>query len=262
MQRVLPLLIVLLAGLCSQAAEIRSSVRVMTYNIHHAEGLDKKLDVERIAGIINGQRPDIVALQEVDKGVERTAKRDLPAELSKLTGMSCVFSNNYHYQGGEYGNAVLTRLPIKSSTNQHFKMLREGEQRGILQLVLDAHGEELVFMNTHIDFRQDDTERLANVKEIEAIMKDLRGRTVVLCGDFNDTPGSRTYQGLSAMFIDSWTVSGKGEGFTIPADNPRKRIDYIWISKSSHLRPKRMEVLRTEASDHLPIVADLEFETK
>src|SRR6267143_4106500 len=87
--------------------------RVMTYNIHHGEGLDGKVDLLRIADLIKHESADIVALQEVDKGVERTPRRDFPDELAALTGMTCVFSNNYSYQGGEYGNAVLTRFPVK-----------------------------------------------------------------------------------------------------------------------------------------------------
>jgi endonuclease/exonuclease/phosphatase family metal-dependent hydrolase len=71
-------------------AESTNTIRVMTYNIHHAEGLDGKIDLQRIADLIKQERADIVALQEVDRGMERTAKRDLPAEFAKLTGMSCV----------------------------------------------------------------------------------------------------------------------------------------------------------------------------
>jgi len=52
--------------------------------------------------------------------------------------MTCIFSNNYNFQGGEYGNAVLTRYQVKGWTNTHYKMLRPGEQRGILQLKLDV----------------------------------------------------------------------------------------------------------------------------
>ena len=62
------------------------TVRVMSYNIHHGEGIDQVLDLERIAKLILDAKADIVGLQEVDRGVERTAKRDLPAELAKLTG--------------------------------------------------------------------------------------------------------------------------------------------------------------------------------
>ena len=54
------------------------TLRVLSYNIHHAEGIDGKLDVARIARVINDCQPDLVALQEVDKLVERTESIDQP----------------------------------------------------------------------------------------------------------------------------------------------------------------------------------------
>src|SRR5947209_7660359 len=158
------------------APDSPKTFRVMTYNIHHGEGLDGKVDLLRISDVIKREQADIVALQEVDKGVARTARRDLPAELAALTGMTCVFSNNFHYQGGEYGNAVLTRFPIVRWTDAHYKMIRTGEQRGLLQLTLRVHGRELVFMNTHIDYRADDTERLMNITEIQALLNEYRSQ--------------------------------------------------------------------------------------
>src|ERR1039457_3390022 len=123
---------------CSTSTKPATSktFRVMTYNIHHGEGLDGRVDLQRIADLIKREGADIVALQEVDKGVARTARRDLSGELSRLAGMTCVFSNNFHYQGGEYGNAVLTRFRVLSRTNQFYQMLRTNEQRGLLQLTL------------------------------------------------------------------------------------------------------------------------------
>ena len=237
-------------------AATTNTFRVMTYNIHHGEGLDRKVDLPRIADLIKHERADIVALQEVDKGVQRTAQRDCPAELAALTGMTCVFSNNYHFQGGEYGNAVLTRFPVKRWTNRHYKMLRPGEQRGLLQVVLDVHGRELVFLDTHVDFRGDDTERLLNAAEIAEAIQPYRGRPMILCGDFNDTPESRTCQKLAQEFTDTWMAAGAGDGFTIPAEKPRKRIDYIWTSKAPAIEALKVWVPESEASDHRPVVAE------
>ena len=234
-------------------------IRVMTYNIHHGEGLDGKVDLARIAELIKQEHSDIVALQEVDKGVARTARRDLTAELAALTGMTGVFSNNFHYQGGEYGNAVLTRFPVKRWSNQHYKMLRVGEQRGILILTLDVHGRELVFMNTHIDSRADDAERWLNVDEIEALEKQHRNQPIILCGDFNDVPGSRVYQRMSETFQDTWAQVGQGNGFGFPANKPTKRIDYLWISKDKALVPLKAWIPESKASDHLPVVAEFEL---
>jgi len=231
----------------------------MTYNIHHGEGSDGKVDLLRIADVIKREQADIVALQEVDKGVERTARRDLAGELAELTGMTFAFSNNFHFEGGEYGNAVLTRFPIATWTNTHYQMLRAGEQRGLLQLILQVHGRELVFMNTHIDHRPDDSERVQNTGEISRTAQRFGTRPIIICGDFNDTPASRTYARMNALFEDSWALSEKGDGFTFSAETPRKRIDYIWISKGSTLRPVRMWVPRTDASDQLPLVGEFQI---
>jgi endonuclease/exonuclease/phosphatase family metal-dependent hydrolase len=244
----------LLANLA--AAPDPTSVRVMSYNIHHGEGLDKKVDLERIAKLILDARADIVGLQEVDRGCERTQQRDLPAELAKLTGMRVHFEKNIPYQGGEYGNAVLTKFPIKSAKNTHYQMLRPGEQRGVLQLVLDVRGRDVLFMNTHLDYRPDDSERMKNVEELKQMVTAAGNTPIILCGDFNATPESRTIEKIRAFLTDSWTIAGKGDGFTIPVKRPAKRIDYIWVS-SGKITPKTIEVLRSEASDHLPVIAEL-----
>src|SRR4051812_4914595 len=142
-------LICLVAALFSGCATRPSqprTLRVMTYNIQHGAGMDHKIDLLRTAEAIKREKPDIVALEEVDKGVERTDRRDLTAELAALTGMTGYFNNNFYFQGGEYGNAVLTKFPILMSTNSHYQMIRPKEQRGMIQLVLDVKGQKVVFM--------------------------------------------------------------------------------------------------------------------
>lgn len=235
------------------------TLRVMTYNIHHAEGLDGRVDTARIAALIQQERADIVALQEVDKGVRRTALRDLTAELAALTGMTGIFSNNFHYQGGEYGNAVLTRFPVKRWTNHHYQMLRPNEQRGILQLKLDVRGRELVVMNTHIDSRPDDAERWLNVGEIEVLTKKHGETPVILCGDFNNLPSGRVYERLNASFQDAWAKVGVGDGFSFPANGANRRIDYIWFTQPEALKPLKSWLPKSAASDHLPLVAEFEL---
>lgn len=250
------------AGFRLSAAPVAGTFRVMTYNIHHGEGLDGKVDLPRVAALIRREGADIVALQEVDKGVERTGRRDLPAELAELSGMSCVFSNNYSFQGGEYGNAVLTRFPIKSTANFHYQKVNETEQRGLLELTLDVHGRDLVFLTTHIDHRQPDAARWSNVGEIEARVKSHGQQPVILCGDFNDQPSSRVRRRLAETFNDAWVLAGKGDGFTIPAEKPTRRIDYIWISKDKSLKALTAWVPKSEASDHRPLVAEFEFSAR
>jgi endonuclease/exonuclease/phosphatase family metal-dependent hydrolase len=233
--------------------------RVMTYNIHHGEGLDHKIDLPRIAELIKREKADIVALQEVDKGVKRTNGRDITAELSALTGMTGIFSNNFHFQGGEYGNAILTRFPVLTRTNLHYQMLYTNEQRGVLQLTLDVRGIQIYFTDTHIDFRPGDAERLKNVGELKQIVAAHHNLPTIICGDFNSPPNSTTHKAMSEILSDAWPLIGKGPGNSFPADGPDRRIDYAWIS-SGTIVPVRAWVPKTEASDHLPVM--FEFRLK
>ena len=92
-------------------------LRILSYNIHHAEGVDGKLDVPRIAQVILSVDPDLVALQEVDKNTIRTGKVNQDIELSRLTKMNSVFGSNITFQGGQYGNAILSKFPIIKNKN-------------------------------------------------------------------------------------------------------------------------------------------------
>jgi endonuclease/exonuclease/phosphatase family metal-dependent hydrolase len=232
------------------------ALRVMTYNIQHGAGIDRKVDLLRTAETINREHPDIVALQEVDKGVRRTDGRDLTAELAMLTHMTGYFSNNFHYQGGEYGNAVLTRFPILMETNTHYQMLHTNEQRGVIQLILDVHGRKLLFMATHLDYHPENAERLLNISQINEIIKAHPGLPVILCGDFNDFPDKPVHVAMAKTLADTWELIGQGNGWTFPSDNPKSRIDYIWISPDKTITPVKAWVPDTQASDHRPFVAD------
>jgi len=150
----------LLAILCSLGGGPLTSIqprlvkplvlRVMTYNIHVGVGMDQKLDLERIADVINHERPDLVGLQEVDRGVRRTQGVDEIGELSKLTRMNYAFAHNLDYQGGEYGVAVLSRFPIKNIDHRKFENRRESERRGMLRVEVETAGRLINFVKLRI----------------------------------------------------------------------------------------------------------------
>lgn len=232
------------------------TLRVMSYNIHHGEGLDGKLDLERIARVIRESRADVVGLQEVDRGVARTQKRDLPAELAKLTGMQVAFAKNIAHQGGDYGTAVLSRFPITRADHFPLKMIGQGEQRGLQQVRLDVRGREVFFLNTHLDHRREPAEREHSAGEIRTLVAAAGDTPLILVGDLNARPESTAIGILRQFLTDAWSVVGRGPGYTIPVKKPTQRIDYIWVTAAT-IEPVSMEVLHSEASDHLPIVAEL-----
>lgn len=234
--------------------------RVMCYNIHHARGLDREVSTGRIARIIESERADIAGIQEVDRGTRRTGGRDLVADLSELSGMAGIFRRNHPVQGGEYGNAILTRFPYRDAENSHLPMIGSREQRGVLRAVIEVHGQEILFLNTHLAHRATgEAERLASVAEFEAILKENDegpNLPVIFVGDFNAVPGTETYERMARMLVDIWPVAGVGGGDTIPVRMARRRIDYVWISPDAPFEPVRAWVPYTEASDHRPLVVE------
>src|SRR6185369_3453605 len=149
----------------------KRTVRVMTYNIHVGVGMDKKLDLQRIADVINRERPDLVGLQEVDRGVKRTEGKDEIAELAAMTRMEYAFAPNLDYQGGKYGVAILSRFPIKHTEHRMYESKREAERRGMLRIEVEVDHKTLNFVTTHLDYQHDD----GRVFETEQLLKFLDG---------------------------------------------------------------------------------------
>jgi endonuclease/exonuclease/phosphatase family metal-dependent hydrolase len=233
------------------------TLRVMTYNIHVGVGMDKKLDLARIAGVINSQHPDLVGLQEVDRGVTRTQRIDEIVELAKLTRMDYAFAFNLHYQGGQYGVAILTRFTIRATEHRLYQNTREAERRGFIRAEVSVHGSILNFVTTHLDYQNDDG-RLFETQQLLRALKDVKGPLIVV-GDFNEIPSGRAYQLMRYQFGDSWTEARATDpGFSYPTDKPSKRIDYIFFGPAGRVRTKHSWIVTTEASDHVPVVADLE----
>ena len=237
---------------------LSKTLRVMTYNIHVGVGMDKKLDLPRVAGVINAQHPDLVGLQEVDRGVTRTQRIDEIAELAKLTRMDYAFAFNLRYQGGQYGVAILSRFPIMATDHRLYQNTREAERRGFVRAEVIVRGRVLNFVTTHLDYQYDD-DRLFETQQLLNALKDVKGPLIVV-GDFNDVPAGRAYQLMRYQFGDAWIESrSTDEGFSYPTDKPSKRIDYIFFRSTDRLRSKRAWIVDTQASDHVPVVADLEL---
>jgi len=249
------LCLVLLAGCASPQP---TPLRVLSYNIHHGEGMDGRVDLERIAQIIRRSEADLVALQEVDRGVKRTDRVDQPARLAELTGMHVVFERNIEHQGGDSGTAVLSRMPVNRHQNHFLPQSRPGEQRGLLEVHVTVDGEPLVFYATHFDYHPSDEERMASVTMLKEKMEPHAGLPIIVAGDLNDTPDSRVLAAATAFLVDT-CEDDSGTVPTYPADVPDKRIDYILTNGHPSLRYVEFRVLpESVASDHRPILAVFE----
>jgi endonuclease/exonuclease/phosphatase family metal-dependent hydrolase len=254
-------LFLLLAG--QSRGQLPAEIRVLTYNIHHGEGVDGKFNLPRIAKIISSVSPDIVALQEVDQGTARASGVDQPAELARLTGMDVVFGRNIDYQGGGYGTAVLSKLPVKAHNSVKLPSFDDGEQRGVQVVELGAPGEPgVVFLCTHLDNRLDDRERVASAEAINRLAAEYSDRLMILAGDLNAELESHSMR----EFEKHWRIAG-GDAkpqaaslLTYPSGKPAKWIDYVLVRPAERWEVVEVGVLDEPiASDHRPLLAVLRW---
>ncbi|HEV8368314.1 MAG TPA: endonuclease/exonuclease/phosphatase family protein [Pyrinomonadaceae bacterium] len=235
----------------------KQTLRVMTYNIHVGVGMDKKLDLQRIADVINREKPDLVGLQEVDRGVKRTEGKDEIAELAAMTRMDYAFAHNLDYQGGQYGVAILSRFLLLNVDHRMFENRREAERRGMLRVEVEVEGKRVNFVTTHLDYQYEDG-RVFETEQMLKFLESVKGPLIVVA-DLNDEPTGAAFKLMLTKFEDAWASSrAKGDGFSYPADKPIKRIDHI-LYRSGSLKATKARVIETLASDHLPVIAEVQL---
>jgi endonuclease/exonuclease/phosphatase family metal-dependent hydrolase len=244
-------------------------MRILTYNIHRCEGTDRKVDVGRVAAVIAAERPDIVALQEVDVGRRRTGGVDQAHDLARRLGMTSRFHPAMSVELELYGEAILTALPerlIKAGALPGYARVPGLEPRGALWIAIDVGaGRELQVITTHLGLAPPEQRLQAKALTGEGWLASVPGQgAAILLGDFNAIPGSEVYRTLSTRLSDARrAVAGrKGSLATFPSPSPMLSLDHVFISAGVKVR--RLAVARSPlarlASDHLPLVMDFDLE--
>ncbi|MFM8357688.1 MAG: endonuclease/exonuclease/phosphatase family protein, partial [Verrucomicrobiota bacterium] len=223
-----------LGGLAAAAAGCQtapdpadSTLRVLTYNTHHGEGVDGRLDLERIARVIRDARADLVALQEVDRRAHRTGGIDQSAEYLRRTGRSGWYGAAMPFQGGEYGQVLLSRWPLAEPRVIRLPGTPGREPRIAVTAVVEPPGwGRLRWTGLHFDASRADEDRW---EQAGALLRELSGEAIpqLAAGDFNDPPESRVLQrflGAGGAWEDTAGAAGAP---TVPAEAPRSRIDFV-----------------------------------
>jgi len=172
--------------------------------------------------------------------------------------MEYAFAFNLKYQGGQYGVAILSKSSILATDHHLYLNTREAERRGFIRAEVRIDGKLINFVTTHLDYQYEDG-RVYETQQLLAAMKDVKGPLIIV-GDFNDVPSGEAFQLMRESFDDGWSQTrASDDGFSYPADKPAKRIDYILTRQADRIRAKRVWIVDTLASDHVPVVADLEL---
>jgi len=263
-------------------------MKLLTYNIHHWEGTDGRVDVARVTQVIRESEADVVALNEVfHPAITQPGDQPLLETMAHTLNVAYVFGETLPLlpEAGfpaAYGNALLSRYPIRSAEAHLMVDLPGREQRGLLRAVLDTgQTAPLIVYVTHLDHRHEEA-RLAQLKSLLTLVARFGHHPHLILGDLNalapsdhDAPpdglqksGREVISGgqvvthlLRAGYVDAYAAAGKGPPETWPTNNPHARIDYAFLSPplaAQLCRCQRWDTPLTRvASDHFPVLVEL-----
>lgn len=239
------------------SADLPPPLRVMTYNIRAAD-----YGLSGIIATLEQGKADIIALQEVDKLVRRTGRIDQAKKIAHRLGMNYVFQKHFSYQGGEFGLALLSRyeidrverVQVRRSNLILLKARVLTPSQPVIAIVVHFHPTNP--LDKASTKKENDAARLREAKRALELAT-TSNSPVLIMGDFNDNPGSPAHSLFSERFQDCCSVAGGAWEKTWPAGFPITRIDYIWASP--HFRVLQCGAFKSSASDHLPVIAEIQI---
>lgn len=236
--------------------------KALTFNIHHGRGLDGKLNLRRIAEVIQESRADLIGLNEVDRSFSRR---------SGYVDQVCWLSdklNLYHAFGaavttspnrtsiGQYGNAFLSRYPIVKHINHTFSSSnrRFVEGRSLLEADVLFQKQLLKVFVTHLSLNP-----WKRSQQVDMILSKCKQTElpVILMGDWNMQPETKIWRKVTSSFIDVCYFAHQSPCRTFPSLRPKVQLDYIFVSEHFHIDSVQVINHSRKASDHMPIKAEL-----
>jgi len=263
----LRILIALLVILTSHAVWSQTSsdsstiIKVLSFNILHGATTKGDFDLDLIAKVIIDADPDLVALQEVDFKTNRAKKFDLVTELGWRAKMVPIFGKAMNYDGGEYGEGVLSKYTLLQSRNVALPFTPGNEPRAALEIVtILPSGDTIAFVGTHLDHLKDEIDRVAQANKINQVFSSNKYPTI-LVGDLNAIPGSTPIDILEELWSASYDK--KQPKPTFPSNGPTRKIDYVMFYPKNSWRVLETAVIQDSiASDHCAYLVTLELLVK
>ncbi|MFC7439842.1 endonuclease/exonuclease/phosphatase family protein [Laceyella putida] len=233
-------------------------LKVMTFNMHHGRGSDGRWDMERILHVLKTSDADLIGLNEVDRRFSKRSRYlDQADWLAERLEMFHLFGKAQTWgHDRQYGNAILSRLPILSSQNHRFES-RLAEGRSLLETKLTFHGRPIKVYLTHLPLNP-----WLHRKQTDFILHKVRQEShpVILMGDWNMLPHSSAWRKLTTLLTDAGRGKGKAPLCTYPASKPRWQLDYLFVSRQWHVLKAEVSTPLPQASDHLPFTAKLRLD--
>jgi len=233
-----------------------NTIRVASYNIRSGCGMDGVFNVPRTAEAITRLNADAVGLQEVRIYSDRTEHGDIPASLSKLTGLTAHFGRAVSFPSFEYGIGILSKYPGEVVDKIELPCVPGTEPRVVLAMKIRHPAGEFYFITTHFSCESGfDVSRLEQMQTILNAVKSKGYAPAILTGDLNAVPSEACVK----LLAQEWTIADTAH-FTFNAASPFEQIDYIaWYPQNTFRLKEYCVVDEPVASDHRPLTAELEF---
>lgn len=227
-------------------------IRVMSYNIRQGFGVNSVWNLESVAREIEKHNPDIVALQEVGRAWIISGQNDQLQWLAQRLQMNHIYSPHI---GDTWGNAILSRMSVASQYQGEFNS-KGRIPRGYLDATLMSDSGPLRVIVTHLDHEVTSVGDSVRKDQMQMVLDRWeQSPATIIIGDMNFDPSSPGYKTAIAGGLKDVLLSEDRDGFTYRSDDLNIRIDYIFAS--SDLSVEAADLPLSQASDHLPLVADL-----
>ena len=240
-------LLFIFAALFIFSAQAQNTLKLMSYNIKNANGMDNVCNFQRIANVINNTSPDVVAIQEVDSMTNRSGQKYVLGEIAERTQMHGYFAPAIDYDGGKYGIGLLTKqVPLRL---QSLPLPGREEARTLIL----AEFADYIYCCTHMSLTEED--RMKSLELVKAFTSSST-KPLFLAGDMNAEPESGFIKELQKDF----QILSNPKQHTFPAPDPKETIDYIATLEQN---AKGFAVISAKvinepmASDHRPILVEL-----
>ena len=234
------------------SAHSQNDLKLMSYNIRNAKGMDNVRNVQRIVNVITNEAPDVIAVQELDSMTTRSNQTFVLAEVAERTQMHASYAPAIDFQGGKYGIGILSK--DKPLDIQTYPLPGREEKR----MLMVAEFNDYFFACTHLSLTEED--RLTSLEIIKNSVKSNQ-KPFFLAGDLNDTPNSKFIQALQEDFL----ILTNTKKPTYPAPEPKETIDYIaaWKGNTDNFANLSAQVVEEPlASDHRPLTVQLRMSMK
>ena len=240
-------LLFIFAALFIFSAQAQNTLKLMSYNIKNANGMDNVCNFQRIANVINNTSPDVVAIQEVDSMTNRSGQKYVLGEIAERTQMHGYFAPAIDYDGGKYGIGLLTKqVPLRLQT---LPLPGREEARTLIL----AEFADYIYCCTHMSLTEED--RMKSLELVKAFTSSST-KPLFLAGDMN----AELESGFIKKLQKDFQILSNPKQHTFPAPDPKETIDYIATLKQN---AKGFAVISAKvinepmASDHRPILVEL-----